>query len=110
MTISTDRMEKGLRYMAETDVQFGMLKGLVDDMDYRLKVCEAQGIIGNKGAGAQDLVKSLARTSDEYKKLIDEKYQLVMEMEIIEAKRHTEELIFEAWRSINSNRRSGIVV
>ena len=109
MTISTDRMEKGLRYMAETDVQFGMLKALVSDLENRIKVEEAQGIIGNKGAGAQDIVKSLARTSDGYKRLLDEHYQILMELEIMAAKRKSEELIFEAWRSINSNRRAGVV-
>ena len=107
--ISNNRMEQGLRYMAETDVQFGMLKALVSDLENRIKVEEAQGIIENKGAGAQDMVKSLARTSEGYKKLLDEHYQTLMELEIMAAKRKSEELIFEAWRSINSNRRAGVV-
>src|SRR3990167_6579529 len=103
MTVSTDRMEKGLRYMAETDVQFGMLKALVSDLENRIKVEEAQGIIGNKGAGAQDIVKSLARTSDGYKRLLDEHYQILMELEIMAAKRKTEEILIDAWRSLNAN-------
>ena len=109
MTISTDRMEKGLRYMAETDVQFGMLKALVSDLENRIKVEEAQGIVNNAGKGAQDFIKSLARTSDGYKKLVDEHYGMLMEMEIMAAKRKSEELIFEAWRSINSNKRAGVI-
>lgn len=107
--VSQKRMEKGLEYLATTDAQHGMLKALVDDLEYRIKVAEAQGIKEGKDKGTQDYIKSLARTSEEYKRLVDELYNMNLELQIMSAKRNTEQLIFEAWRSVNSNRRAGVV-
>lgn len=110
MTISTDRMEKALRYRAETDTQHAMLKALVDDYEYRINMAEARVMRENKDKGAQPYIKSLARTDPEYIKLVDELYNTNMEYQIMSAKRHTEELIFEAWRSLNANARRGNIV
>lgn len=107
--ISTDRMEKALRYLAETDAQHAMLKALVDDYEYRIKIAEANVTRESKGLGTEGYIKSLTRTDATYIKLVDELYSTNMEYLIIDAKRHTEELIFKAWQSLNANARHGNV-
>lgn len=110
MTISTDRMEQSLRFMAETYAQFGILKALVDDLEFRMKMAEAKAVRDNKGQGTEGHIKALAKCDPEYIKLVDERYAVSMEYQIMSAKRHAEELIFEAWRSINANARKGNIV
>lgn len=110
MTISTEKMEECLAYMAKTDVQHAMLRALVDDYEYRIKMAEARVARESKDKGTQDYIKSLTRTDPEYIKLVDELYETNMNYQIISAKRKTAELIIEVWRSLNANSRRGNII
>lgn len=101
-------MEQALKYLAETDERAGILKALIAGYELDMKVVEAEGIIANTGKGNVEHVKALARSSDKYKELVRKLHDTMYDYEIIAAKRRTEEIVFEAWRSVNSNRRQGI--
>jgi hypothetical protein len=109
MGISQDRMEKSLTYLADTDKQYGILKGMLEGLEHNLKIIEAQGIINHQGMGGVDLIKSLARTSDDYKHLVAKVEEMSIEFHTIAAKRNTEATVVEVWRSIESSRRAGNV-
>lgn len=107
--ISEDRLQKALVYLAESDSNYGKLRGRVEGIEYRLKVAEAQGIIESQGKGNAEFIKSLSRASDKYRALVDEFIEAKTELETIAAKRKTEEIIISIWQSINANKRAGMI-
>lgn len=109
MAVTQEKMESALRYLAETDLQYGQARAAVDGLDYRIKMAEAQGYIDNLGQGTQEHIKSLARLTDDYKKLVNEYIEMKTLYETIGAKRKTGELIIEVWRSVSANQRRGNV-
>jgi hypothetical protein len=108
MGIPQDRMEKSLTYLADTDKQYGILKGMLEGLEHNLKIIEAQGIINHQGMGGVDLIKSLARTSDDYKHLVAKIEEMSIEYHTIAAKRNTEATVIACWQSLNANKRVGL--
>lgn len=108
MSISQERMERSLKYLAETDKQYGMLKGMLEGLDYNLKIIEAQGVVNLQGTGNVDYIKSMSRISDDYKNLVVKIEELSIEFHTLAAKRNTEATVIECWRSLNANKRGNI--
>ena len=105
--IPEKRIEEALTLLAETDTEFGTLRGRCDGMDYRLKIEEAKGYLGAEGT--QEQRKALARTASEYIKLVDQYQEERIAYLTLQARRKREELIIEVWRTQQASSRRGNV-
>tara|TARA_R110000772_G_scaffold4094_3_gene14461 strand:+ start:3710 stop:4033 length:324 start_codon:yes stop_codon:yes gene_type:complete len=103
---SDERVGKSITYLVETDEPLAVLRAEKDAAEYLLKHHKARlGLeSGEKAASAQE---NQAFASDEYKQLIEDLRQISAEFYTMEAKRKTEALIVDIWRSFSANTRKG---
>ena len=105
--ISQQRLEKALTYLAETDEPLAEAKGdilrlenLIKRVNYRLFL---------SAEGSVEARKAAAGKSEETAKLEEELVSATVKYEGIRAKRETEALVVDVWRSLNASRRLGNV-
>ena len=103
--ITQERMEKALKYLAESDQESAELKTDVERAAFKLKQVKATIFIHSEGNIEQR--KAIAETSQETKDAELEYLQAHTESGKVENKRKTQLLITEIWRSLNANRRQG---
>ena len=99
------RVSEALQYLAETDEDYGRLKGYVAGLEYQIKSAEATGFLEAQGTVGER--QAAARICEGYKTLIQKFEDNKIEMEIIGAKRQTAELTIKVWQSQNANKRAG---
>ncbi len=102
-TISDERLQKALTYLAETDEESAMLKTDVERQEYIKKRTRAIGFLS--AAGNVEERKAKAEVSDEVESAEHDYTRALQKHEAMAAKRKTEALIVEVWRSCNANRR-----
>jgi len=106
--ISLQRMEKALTYLAETDERAAKAKALSDGMTEQRKTIKAMVYLQATGTNGEREQKAYA--SQSYKDHLEKMESTSIDWEILKNKRKTEELIVDAWRSLNANRRQGNVI
>lgn len=99
------KVSEALDYMVSTDAEYGALRGLVDGLEYRLKIAEAQGYL--QSDGTQEQRKAEARNTAQYKLLAEELENSKIDFHVVGAKRKTAELHIEVWRTQQANKRQG---
>ncbi len=104
--ISNERLTKALTYLAETDEEcarrLGYYEGLKDQKNTIYSECYAD----QEGDTVKDREMGAYR-DERYKYHISAIGEARVEYETVRLKRKTEEIIVEAWRSMNANRRVG---
>lgn len=103
--ISEDRLQKAMTYLAETDEKSAILKADVARQEYIKKRQRAVGFLSSTGTVAEREAK--AEISPEVEKAENDYTKALEKSEAMAAKRKTEALIVEVWRSCNANRRQG---
>lgn len=103
--IDEERLEKALRYLATTDSECAKLKANQARTEYQAKRTEA--LILKLGEGAMDLRKAEAKADPRSESAWEEHFKAIEAYESVRAKRETEAIIVETWRSMNANRRQG---
>ena len=105
-TPSVERVGKALEYLVETDEPLGALYAAQDAGSFLLKHLVARlGLeSGEKSAAAR---QEQALASDEYVTAIEALQETVAEYRHMEAKRKTESLLIDVWRSVNASKRQG---
>jgi hypothetical protein len=103
--ISDARLEKALTYLSTTDEQAAELKANVARMEYMCKLARSRQFL--TGEGSVEARKALAEVSDDVQIAEDKLADAIVAFEKIKARRATEELIVEVWRSVGANRRAG---
>lgn len=98
-------MAKAMRYLAETDEPCAELKAQVARKEYLTKLAESKAFMLADGPVEQR--KADAKTSEPVQAAYDEYFNAIAEFEKVKAKRETEGLVCEIWRSISANRRQG---
>ena len=106
--ISSQRLEKAMTFLAETDEEAAELKTDVERQDYRRKHVRAQLIA--HGDGAMELRKAQAESSNEYKIATGDWLEAMSNYQKLANKRQTEMLVIEVWRSLNASRRQGAII
>jgi len=106
MSISDERMERALRYLAETDELVAEAKTQVARCEYLSKQVRARVFLTATGDTVRER-ECMAETSQEVSEVDGELAKAILAYEKLRAKRTTEELVTECWRSINANRRQG---
>lgn len=106
--INQERMEKALRYLAETDAEEAALYERSLRFDERRKQIfavqkgYAKGSVAEREAAAYD--------SDEYRGATEAYFAALEEHRAMKNKRATESMVIEVWRSENASRRKGNVI
>lgn len=106
--ISDDRLESALAYLASTDKEVADLKANVARSDYLAKVRESFAFKAADGNNEER--KHEARTADDVQAAWEKHFVAIADHEKLRAKRETEILVIETWRSLNANRRQGAIL
>ena len=101
--ISTDRLQKAMTFLAETDEPCANLKADVARKEYLTKLAEAKAF--HLTEGSVEARKAEAKASLGVQEAYDVYFKMIAEYERLKAKRETETLVVEVWRSLNANRR-----
>lgn len=101
------KVSECLQYLAETDDEYGQLKGCVAGLEYLIKVAESEGFLAAQGTVGECQAK--ARSSEKYKSAVENYTDAKIEMETIAAKRKTAELTIDVYRTQQASKRQGII-
>ena len=105
--IEDERCGKALHYLEHTDEDAAELKVQVSRKEYLLDLARRKVYL--TAAGNIEERKAWAEMSDTVKAAHEEYIQAMLEHEKVKAKRLTEALIVEVWRTASVNRRVGNV-
>jgi hypothetical protein len=103
--ITQERMEDALRFLSETDEPCAALRSDMERAEYRAKRTKSAIFTLSTGSVAERT--ALADTHADTEAAYEEYFKAMREFEAMKNKRATEAIVFEAWRSLNSNRRQG---
>ena len=106
--ISQQRMEKALKYLAETDEEYAYAKTHALKMERKAKSVFRVMFLAESGTVAEREAK--ADKSNEYQEASEAEFTAKTHLEHIKAKRDTEALVIDVWRSLNASQRRGNVV
>jgi hypothetical protein len=104
--ITQDRMDEALEYLLETDELCAALGADCERLEFKAKRTKAAIFNLTDGKSATDR-ESKAGVAPEVEKAYDEYFKALEKFNTVRNKRATETIVFEAWRSLNSNRRQG---
>ena len=108
MKIDQAKLEYSLEVLATTIEPVATAIADVDWFDEQIKIIEAEKFL--EAEGSNDVRKYAARSSQEYRTLIDRRKDAVVNRETIRARRKMAEIVVECWRSLESSRRAKNVV
>jgi len=103
--ISDERKERSLIYLAETDEACADLEGDVARKEYMLDLIKDRVFLTADGNNAER--QAIANTSGETTTAHEVWAQALVKLKHMKAKRTTEALVIDVWRSENANRRQG---
>lgn len=103
--IDEDRLSKSLTYLATTDAECAALKANVARTEYLAKRHEA--LVFQIADGSIEARKAEAKASGEVATKWEEHFKAIEAYEAVRAKRETEAIVVDTWRSMNANRRQG---
>lgn len=104
--ISQDRMEKALRFLAETDEVVAELEGEMLRTEYRHGLVKDRVFLTCEGTIAERQAR--AESSNDALAAHEEYISSLVSLKKIKAKRATEEQVIQVWRSQESSRRQGV--
>lgn len=103
--ISDKRLEEAMRYLATTDEDYAEAKANVARTEYRCKSVRAQAFLVSEEKTV-DARKADAERSKMVSDADEANVQAILVSEKLRAKRTTEALVVEVWRSLQANRRA----
>lgn len=103
--ISEDRRDKAMRYLLETDDTGAVAEGEVMRKAYMLELIKDRCFL--IAEGNNEVRRAKANTSADVSKAHEEWLQAYVASKRIKSKRESERIVWETWRSENSNRRQG---
>ena len=106
MIISDDRLETALKYLASTDPQIGQLKANLEELEDHKKIQYAICYCDSVADTVSDRQQS-AYTDKRYIDHINSLADVRIVYEQLRAKRRTQEIIVDVWRTIQANLRRG---
>ena len=105
MTISTERMEQALTFMAETDQTCAQLRADMERAEFKARATKDALFMRLTGTVAERTAQ--AGASEEYETAMNRYFDFVSAYESVKNKLSTEAIVCECWRSLNANRRQG---
>ena len=103
--ISDERMEKALRFLAETDLSCAEAKANMERAELKAKRIKQTVFLYSTGTAAER--NATAEIDDQTVEAFDEYAEAVKAYAAIANKRETEKIVIDVWRSVQANRRQG---
>lgn len=103
--ISDDRMEKALRFLAETDDDIANAEGELLRAEKLVEMVKDKIYLASEGSVADR--KAKANVSSEVAPLDMAHIEALVKHRQLRSKRDTEKLVIEVWRTFQANRRMG---
>ena len=107
--ISQDRLQKALTYLAETDEKCAVSGVNVERQKYMQELIIDRYRITKNKEGTVGYIEALARQDVEYKLATEAMFMSLTDYKKMSAKRKTEELIVDVFRTEAANRRIGVI-
>jgi hypothetical protein len=104
--ISDDRREKAIRFLAESDLESAELEGEMVRREYLFDMIKDRVFLVSDGANVKER-EARANTSPDVQVAHEQYVQSLIKFKGMKAKRQTEAMICDQWRSENANRRQG---
>lgn len=105
--ISNDRLEKALTYLSQTDEQSAKLKADVARREYACDLTRRRVFL--LATGGVEERKAFAEVHEDVQRAESERADAILAYEKIKARRTTEALVVDVWRSIEASRRQGTI-
>lgn len=105
MTVTRDRMEQAMDFLGESDEEVARLKVNMLRAEYVMKRKEAHAFLEMDGSVAER--QAVAKLDKDVIAAYDAHADALEQYEIIAAKRKTEALIVEVFRTLEASRRHG---
>lgn len=105
--ITEDRMGEALGYLGDTDESCAVLKTNVERFDYKAEAIKDAVFLREEGSVADRQAK--AKTHPEYAAAKEKYFKALEEYEKVRNRRSTENIVFEAWRSLYSGMKKGVL-
>lgn len=103
--ISDEKLQKALKYLAETDIPSAEAETDVARQDYIVKQTRAS--VYQLSEGSQELRKAKAETSEAVQSAVDNYLDALLNAKELHNKRKTAELITRIYQTESANRRQG---
>ena len=101
--ISEARLEKAMMYLAHTDEDAAKAKALCKKLEKIERIIRGEAFLRAAGTVAEREAKAV--TSEQYKEHVSYAENCWVDSELLDNKRHTEEVIVDIWRTMSANLR-----
>ena len=101
--ISEERLEKAMIYLAHTDEEAAKAKALCKKLEKMERIIRGEAFLRASGTVAEREAKAV--TSEQYKEHVSYAENCWVDAELLDNKRHTEEVIVDVWRTMSANLR-----
>ena len=101
--ISEERLEKAMIYLAHTDEEAAKAKALCKKLEKIERIIRGEAFLRASGTVAEREAKAV--TSEQYKEHVSYAENCWVDAELLDNKRHTEEVIVDVWRTMSANLR-----
>jgi hypothetical protein len=101
--ISEERLEKAMVYLAHTDEEAAKAKALVKKLEKMERIIRGEAFLRSSGTVAEREAKAV--TSEQYREHVSYAENCWADAELLDNKRHTEEVIVDIWRTMSANLR-----
>ena len=101
--ISEERLEKAMVYLAHTDEEAAKAKALCKKLEKIERIIRGEAFLRASGTVAEREAKAV--TSEQYKEHVSYAENCWVDSELLDNKRHTEEVIVDIWRTMSANLR-----
>lgn len=107
-TLTEDRAEKALTFLAKTDEEYSRLKADVARTEYAAKLAEHRAYLLAEGSIPER--KATAELSADAQSAWDKHFDTVQAFETLRAKRFLNEQVLDIYRSVFSARKAGMII
>jgi len=101
--ITEERLEKAMIYLAHTDEDAAKAKALCKKLEKMERIIRGEAFLRASGTVAEREAKAV--TSVQYKEHVSYAENCWVDAELLDNKRHTEEVIVDVWRTMSANLR-----
>ncbi len=101
--ISEERLEKAITYLAHTDEEAAKSKALCKKLEKMERIIRGEAFLKGTGTVAEREAKAV--TSQEFRDHVAYAENCWVDSELLDNKRHTEEVIIDIWRTMSANLR-----
>ena len=101
--ISEERLEKAITYLAHTDEPAANAKALCKKLEKMDRIIRGEAFLKADGTVAEREAKSV--TSQQFRDHVAYAENCWVDAELLDNKRHTEEVIIDVWRTMSANLR-----